>query len=795
MENVPLDAYARLPFEPGRAWFPSSHTGSICLLDVSAGDRSLDTISGYLNALPPALVARSVAVLVRWGAESLGWAPALEAAGEFEERLRRLGHRVPVGIIPFEVGREPRIVWSVDEPPADDATLLARARAIELFAFLTWGDAIWRPSRYHYQLPSGRHATTFVRVADAFQDVRAAGALATWLYHQIDTAQSSALVVDTGALSAIAAELRLAVSQATLAEGAAPAGLLPVYALDAYPESNLVLQQHLAKNLEGVRVLGLVSVSHSGTLAARLRNALDSITEEFVVEELVRRNGPQAVALPARSSSERQVADAWLALQDAASQRPCVACQTPETSQIVRIDPRSMTALLLPEPVRVVPDVVEAQRNSQLFETYLRARDGQSLAALDPAATPISYLGPTQTRPVGPAGLAELTKSVFFEPAALVTGHVVRERLAQLANLRKRSTNDPEPGLIASALRRIEQQRSDLVLIDERELALLDQLGKRQELLEELAQLHGGAPALGTFSVDDDGIGQVQGVDEHHPESVLVVALGVRTGVTLHRMFLAGRDRWPSANFAGVVLHAHPSDSRVWSSAQNTFKDDTGATRLLALWLTYLPDWSPLQAEQHFLEQSLRTLAAQVEDGRISTDVIDVAQARIDELASARPSQVLWGPPDQHVRGGSYFGEQLSSAELLAAVGSGLQSNRLKARGPYQPQWIAVDMPRVLRSYFDGTIHAAALRWVTPGECWWGPSGETEAVQLMEEVRHQQAPDWPTLLPELLLAGAMGKLPRKAVEQLVAASQENFDGREAVRQWIDLGVALIEQPE
>lgn len=794
MEASPPDAYARLPYETGRAWYPTPHTGSICFLDVSASDRSIETISGYLNALPPSMIARSVAVLVRWGAKELGWPAADEAAAGLHERLRRLGHNAPVGVIPFEVARDPYIVWSTSDPPSDDATLLARARAIELHAFLMWGEAIWRPNRYHYLLPSGRHATTFVRVADAFQDARAPGALATWLYSQLDTERSSALVIDTGALSSLAAELRLAIAQAAFAKSEAPTGLLPVYALDAYPESNLVLQQHLAKSMEGVQVIGLVSVSHSGTLAARLRNALSSITDKFVVEQLVRRNGPHAVSIPATASSDQQVTDPWLALNDENSPRDCAACGRADTAQLVRIDPRSMSVLLLPEPNLVVPDVVDAQRNSSIFNLYLRSDVAGNLSTLDEEAVPISYLGPTKTRSDGTPGLAEVTKSVFFEPSALVTDGTIRDRIQKLTELRKSSATDTEPTRIAETLHRIADQQSQLILFDRREYDLLEQLGVLQLLVDELSELHGDDPTVATFCVDD-GDGRIEDAEDIEAANVLIVALGVRTGVTLHRMFLGARDRWPTACFAGVALHAHPSDSRIWASAQNTFRDTSGNTRLLALWLTYLPDWSPLRLEQDFLERSIPTLAEAVQDGSLSSSVLDFAQERLAGLASGRPSQALWGQASQVVRQGSYFGDQLPSSMLIAAVGSALHSSRLRARGPHQPQWIAVDMPRVFRSYFDGTIHAAAFRWVARGEGWWGASGGTEAVQLIEELRHQQKPDWGTLLPELLLAGAMGKLPVDAVNHLTAVASEPFDGRDEIANWIDLGVALIEQPD
>ena len=80
-----------------------------------------------------------------------------------------------------------------------------------------------------------------------------------------------------------------------------------------------------------------------------------------------------------------------------------------------------------------------------------------------------------------------------------------------------------------------------------------------------------------------------------------MVALGLRTGVTLHRMFLAARERWPKAEHRGLVFHAHPHDDRVWASARNTFTDHRGIAHLLALWLSYVPRWSPFTEELEFL--------------------------------------------------------------------------------------------------------------------------------------------------------------------------------------------------
>jgi hypothetical protein len=83
-----------------------------------------------------------------------------------------------------------------------------------------------------------------------------------------------------------------------------------------------------------------------------------------------------------------------------------------------------------------------------------------------------------------------------------------------------------------------------------------------------------------------------------------------------------------------------------------------------------------------------------------------------------------------------------------------------------------IDLPRTFRSFFDGLIHAAVLRWSRPGECWWGDRPR-DCTQLIYEMRHQMSEDWELILPELLLAGLQGKFPTEDFQEVLALAERS----------------------
>jgi len=782
--SVRHDAYARIPFDSERVVASDLHAGGITFLDLPRSERPLETIAGYTDAIPAWLLARPSAVLMRWQEDG----DAQVAADRFRVRFEARGVSVPVGLVTFPIGCDPAITWDARAQTQrdaaglnDDLELLHRARRAELDAYLSWGGAVWRPTGYHYQFPSGRHSRVYIRLADAFMDVRAAPAIATWLYRHIQPEATTAVVVDSGTMGPVITELRAAAERTRGSVG-------PVIGIDAYPPSALGLQQRLRKLTDGVHVLGIVSVSDTGTLANQLSSVLNSPasgTLDVVVEQLVARGLPEATDIAVLPGS---VTDPWLSLGipgGAPSDPPCEACRDPQAARVVRIDPRSMSAMLLPEPTLLMPDLTDARRNASLWETYEKAVAGRQWTGLT---------GPTGTRRSPDNTQDSDRASVFFEPATLMTQQgAVRTRTKDFDRLPARRADDPGKDRVLAA-RSAVGDASRVVIVDDVERGLFASAGEWVAVKEELGPFVATDASYFQYTAGD-GRGHIEPVDggaePQEPASVLVVALGMRTGVTLHRMFLAARERWPFAEHRGLVVHAHPNDDRIWASARNTFTDSSGVPRLVALWLTYMPRWSPFSDELELLRS--------VPEGDITHGAAkELLRERQRELElPGGPSVPFWGPADLHLRAGSFFGDSLGAAATAAAVGSALQAARLQARPVGGPHWAMIDLPRTLRSFFDGLIHVAVLRWSRPEECWWGDRPR-DCTQLIHELRHQMRVDWPLLLPELLLAGLQGKLPREDFQEVVTLaetavrSSTNLEGiaDERARAFLQLGLEL-----
>lgn len=744
------DAYSRLPFDAARTTASDLHAGSITFLDHAGSNRPPETVAGYLDEVPPWLLARPTWVLIRWTDVDEQIA---DAAAVLQQSLVSRGIDARIGLVAFQLGEEPTLVLptgSEELAPERARVLLQRARRVELASFLEWGGSIWRPRGYHYQFPSGRHSRIYVRLADAFTDVRAAPALATWLYRHIKD-PTTAVVVDTGSLGPLVTELRSACERNGKALG-------PIIGIDSYPPSALGMQQKIKKLTDALPVLGLVSVSDSGNLARQLSAVLESSgSTASSVEQIVARSLEEASALPDPASDLRShvLTAPWFSLAspgaDPASP-PCEACRDPESARVVRIDPRSMSAMLLAEPELLMPDITDARRNATLWEAY--EGDG------DPASRPwVGLLGPTGTRAIG-AGWGG-GPTLFFEPACLLRDHIVSERRHGLDRLPMRARGDDEKRSVLAA-RDAAGVDAAVVVLDDVEANLFES-GKRADLLIELAPFLAEGAAIVRCS-KDGSLRAVEGSTDipAEPAAVLVVALGLRTGVTLHRMFLVARQRWPSAVHRGLVVHAHPADDRIWASARNTFKDQDGVSHLLALWLTYLPLWSPLAEELEFLNRIPAT--------DLSAAVRSTLLTRRDALGSGRwIDDPLWGPTGPKLQGGSYLGDRLGAQAVLAAVGAAMQSARIRVRGTPGAQAALFDLPRVFRSYFDGLIHVAVLRWSLPGEAWWGAS-PADGVQLVDEVRGRMPlQDWTLILPELLFAALQGKLRSDQLDLHVVA--------------------------
>lgn len=780
--------YARLTPVAANVILPPSSGGAL-FVDMDVGQSGFDDIVAALRTLHPSVIAEASTLLFRSPLvrrrdsddpiiePGPGWPTAADGLQEgLHSALEQHGLRPrSTAVVEFPVGREPHLVG------VDDATfapvLLNHCRGVELGAYLLVNEAIWRPSNYHYRLPSGHHAATFVRVADALRSPRAPAVLTTWMHGLLS--ESTAVVVDSGTLMPI-------VQQLSLVAHLNGDPVLHVEALDAYPVSRFEFLRRFGR-LEALSVLALLSVSSTGRTYRMLERALkDTAGDRWRAECLVSRGGPfeGSSALPPVDQRGRQ--SPWLVLETL--EKPmgpderCRFCRQPETAQLIHIDPRTFAAMALPSPTRIMPDIDDARRNATLFEAY-QACEGR---------VPVQVAGTEWSRVRrNPYLRSEGRHRVRFEPTSLVAnpgaaGLLVTERIRELEALPSRDAARVD---IRRGIQALRSGGATLVVCDPEELRLLGDAGA-ETVRSIVAPI---CPAIesvvGGTSVKD--IAEAAG-DMH--QSVLLLAVGLQTSVTLQHLVVTVQDAYRrlgrSPMMSGLAIHAHPTDAGAWRSVRNSFRGEDGTSRLLALWLTYLPRTSPLAAEFGLLKTAQDAWFDQATDPDRARALWRARLAYTDPTDSdveARPTaSPLWTPAKRELRRTSRYGA-LDDRHTLVAVGAAMQHALQNAQSAGAPEWIQFDLPNVLRSYFDGLLHACVLRWMTPDRAWWGTS-VNDCPALLAELAERDESDWELLLPEGLLACAEGKVPEAGVRYLL----NEADRRLGENAWDDQVLAFVD---
>ena len=780
--------------------------GGLFFVDMEFRPGGWDTVVAALRGLPPSVVGDAAQLVfrspfLRWAQETEpilgGWTAWPRRAGDLASalcgavRAHRLPH-VEVGAFELPLAAAPATSPEVDE------VALARCRAVEVHTFLEKGNAIWRPQTYHYRLSSGHHADSFVRIADAFRDPRAPAALATWLHPCI--AEGTALVIDSGTLLPIIQQLDLAMRSAFLAGHTLRNGLAGIEALDAYPRTRYEYLQRF-RSLEGMEVLAVLSVSSTGRTYQMLQATLQETAPEegWRAECLVTRTEEAATVLPPPEARERQAP--WCSLGDNSPEwhdaSECGLCRNPATARLVHVDPRSFAAMVLPDPERIMPDTIAGHRNASLWNCY-RQRDTSSGPARGVQLVPGETASLQRSSPLlRPGGVPQ----VRFEATLLLTTPPAEaadpvERQVEVIE------NPPASGQslsrVSETLRSIREGEPTIAVCDSGDLVALGTLLEDAEAARGRMLRAARAVCPTVRSLIDAKTLLDADLEDH--ESVLLVVAGLRTGVTLQRLMVAVQDRYrdcrhdPSVH--GLVLHAHPPDRRAWRSLQNTFRGPDRRTRLLALWLTHVPEKSPLEEEYELLKRA--------EAGWFGSDsVLKLLERRREWLRSEGSCEPplfkspFWSPTSAELRRTSLYGS-LDDRHTLVAVAAAMQSALERHTAEGRPQWIQFDLPNALRSYFDGMIHAAIIRSLAPEHAWWGPD-DNACVALLSELEGRFEEDWKLLLPELLLAAAQGKLPHTGVTHLLEKAEFQLS-RSTTQQWprevldyVELGLTLVQK--
>jgi hypothetical protein len=641
-----------------------------------------------------------------------------------EHLMAALGSKAVCARLEHPIGK-PSILTFREASGTDDKWLIERARSIELQTRLVLGSAVWIPKRYHFLLPSGRHASGFVRLANIVQEPYDARTIARWFLPFVSA--GSAIVADSKTLSPILLGLDLEMRRFDAVAG-------PMVVLDQYPRTRADVCTALADLATDAPLLAILSVSSSGATRDLLEDAVQTlgITTATIVT-VVDTQAPIQSAI-ADATSLHKVTFVSIASGDGPSIRSwdktCDLCLVAEKAALVPVDTHTFDAQFPSLVQPVMPSVTDPRENRLLWECCHTGK------AIDLEATPDSHIA--HWRPSG------ALLPVKFDLTRLLTSAVFVERCAEQLKKaadawRPEGANADEPW-----------PSMDLVLVPKSDADrpgfsdFWKKVGKRLAAEEALLTVPNSGPWEGSV------IERAQ-----KAKRILAFTLGTVTGATLQHMLVTIQDSRNDNVYElfAAIAHARPAYARVWQTLRNSFSN-----RLVYGWLSFLPDEdSPLQDE---------TRALAWLDGALPDPEDKYLGERLDVCRGLKSDRLFWASTgEQRLSAHSIFGDRLDQLTTYVAVGSAIHRQRVSA--PAAPERRLFEVPAILRSYYDPLIICSMFRWFRPHEVVWGTNpveGESAIQGVLERANSDQQP---MLVAELLLAAAQGKVPRNATEVLV----------------------------
>ena len=726
-----------------------------------------------------------------------------------------------IGVVQHCLGGEPITRWAGSEPDAGLGVLDA-ARAIETAALITRGHAYWKPSRYHYILPSGEHTDRFVRIGDALRTPHDAYVMACWLTPWLT--DDVVIVSDTAGLNALLIQLEEILARARRA--ASRTVVLPEYAVSK-PAVRRLLERAVAGSTR--RFLGVQSVNSTGSLRELLAGELARVSDgrlEWTLDVVVDRS-PAAVAPLFSQTDHSQHSPIWLDLSSREGQSEfgsCSLCNGSKKPQPVHINPRNYREVVLPSPSLAMP-AIDYAVDAQAFWTRASRKGGIAIEAR-PHPGSLEARGKHQRLPVRP----------FFELIAELDGleELVQERVA---SLRRSAASGPNAAdrwqlddvglVVANQIDVGTAARPEFAGGGDVDLGASARVVLRCLGVNDQVPLVACAAGSGTDESSAEIVRRVQQLDSD--QAVLLFSWGAVTGLNLRLLKMQvtqALDTTDATNpMRGVVFHSRPSHPSDWEATVNSFKPSRSEpSRLAAMWTSSFPWSSPLVGEHLLLD-------------RTDFDMMDIsgdAETFVEERkrflrfpetygggpddwsprfknaeAKIGPGHVFWGmsiePAHQsELRGQSLYGNRLDPMTAYAAIGSTINHTRHAASTASAPRWVRFDMARIVHSYYDAIIICSILRWLKPGEISWesepaDPANAANAMKFLIEQVENSPEEKIILLPELLLADAQGKIHPSAGEVLREAARSTMEtiasqpGGAIGRGALEIGLALAER--
>lgn len=737
------DGYVRISTKrtrPTRTNLVSSSANGLLFVDID-GDADVDRVVRALQHLALPLTER---VLFRWPEinnppEKINNIQEWLIAIRKSELLTTSGSP-RLGVVVFSVSSNPSITWASEseskvESPSDslltvltdrddssDEIILIRALRAELRSLLEWGHAIWQPRNYHYELPSGDHTDSFIRIADAFRTLRDVEAISTWFTPYLS--DGVAIIMDSASLIPLATELKSIAIRAGLT-------IAGVETLDEYPRTKLDILQAILSVGAHDQILTIMSVSASGRYLDLIHDALSVFDQSKLIIIVDKQADMESASLTPRALGDVDMCCllGFGRMTTKLAGERCELCTQHEISQTVRIDPRSFEAVALPDVQLMMPDYEAAVASRDFFTAC------DKLEAIEISTYSEEYVRSKS----GPMGVRFLL-----------------DRLIANTDFQK---------LLTHKIQKLPKISYDHLIISAKDLA---RPGFQSVIDSTCTHYSISTEAITSVEIDDQGYATYEGDALATARHALILSVGSVSGWLLRRLQLVAQDAWQKANKPGkltaIVVHAQSATEREWENLFQSFE-----RRLYALWHMYLPSQhSPIFEESELLS-NLDFSHTKFENNSFSVEASAFVANR-KSLNSARKGpgpDVLWGSSNtSQIRNQSLYGLRLSAVATYAAVGSAMQAKRKLVKNT-DPRWSVFDFSSISRSYYDGLLVSCMLRWTLPHEVWWGrdPHARLTAVLALVGGTRELA-DQLVLFPELLYAAIQGKIPEEVIGQM-----------------------------
>lgn len=709
---------------------------------------------GVLRLPPSFLRQRRVTILVRLP-EFIEYTGDLGRAVKVS--LEEWGDAHRVGVLTHPLGKPARIETILGAEPSDAEMedMLRRARAVELEALLEFGQAIWRPTTFHYRLITGEHAEAYVKLGDALRQPRDALALASWL--QCHLQENVGMIFDTGTLTPIAQALQLQATRAGVEIG-------PMSMLDDYPRSVLDLGTVIDRvSGDHRKVTFVVSVSSSGSLLERIQAALSAKGRSVEAE---------TTTLVSKTGSSSEGVDVWTPLPNqpplvpagAAGAAGCRLCREPGRAAVVPINPYTFDAMLPSQFDPVVPDIADPADNRGLWE----AAERNEALSVERAALPELRRYRSDKVPMG----------IKLEAAKMLGDETFR------ADLRTKVEGLVEKeGL---------ERTADLVLVPEHEGRHEGYDAFWEATRPFLAPKVAEVTPFPNDTFFSDELSEVI----KKAKSILVFQLGTVSGATIQRALVGiQRARGDDDEFVlqAVVVHARPATERELKTIRNSYGHEGKQPLMRFAWKSVLPDRSPLREEQVLLRS--------IDPAELSAAAKTFWTARKElcggKYVGADPPSVLWGSDkDSHLTPNAIYGQALNAVTTYVAVGSAM-SAALANPSQMTPALRVFEVAAIARSYYDPLILGCMLRWMRPHEVFWGWTAAEAKATAHHLLDRAEGLGREILVPEMLVAGAEGKLTKEAAEVTLTIAQRmkaDPETEESLGAILELGIKLAGDP-